>query len=92
MGVMNEDLLKITLMMGLPHGPPDGKRIAFTSDKKGDFKNYEIYVMNADGGNPQNLTNNPNHDVSAAWFNSPFSVSPTGKQFTMWGQLKQVDH
>ena len=74
-----------------PSWSPDGKRIASSSDKKGDFQNYEIYVMNINGGNLQNLTNNPNHDVSAAWFNSPFSVSPSGKKFTMWGWLKQID-
>ena len=74
-----------------PSWSPDGKRIAFASDRKGDFENFEIYVMDADGGNPQNLTNNPHSDASPAWFNSPFSVSPAGKKFTMWGWLKQVD-
>ena len=66
----------------------DGERIAFVSDRDG---NSEIYVMDADGGNPQNLTNNPHSDINPAWFNSPFSVSPAGKKFTMWGRLKQVD-
>ena len=70
---------------------PDGKRIAFRSDRKGDAVNWDIYVMDADGGNPQNLTNNPHADDSPAWLNSPFSVSPAGKKFTMWGRLKQVD-
>ena len=71
-----------------PSWSPDGKRIAFFSLRDG---NTEIYVMDADGGNPQNLTNNPHSDASPAWFNSPLSVSPTGKKFTMWGWLKQVD-
>ena len=74
-----------------PSWSPDGKRIAFASDRKGDLVNFEIYVMDADGGNPQNLTNNRHRDVNPAWFNSPFSVSPAGKKFTMWGWLKQVD-
>ena len=47
--------------------------------------------MDVDGGNLQNLTNNPHVDGSPAWLNSPFSVSPAGKKFTMWGRLKQVD-
>ena len=71
-----------------PSWSPDGKRIAFVSDRDGAS---DIYVMGANGGNQQNLTNNPHADVRPAWLNSPFSVSPAGKKFTMWGWLKQVD-
>ncbi|MCE2396148.1 PD40 domain-containing protein [Candidatus Poribacteria bacterium] len=71
-----------------PSWSPDGKRIAFSSQRDG---NYEIYVMDADGENQRNLTNNSHSDGSPAWFNSPFSVSPAGKKFTMWGWLKQID-
>ena len=76
---------------GAPVWSPDSKRIAFYSDKDGNFENSEIYVMDADGSNLQNLTNNPHADSSPAWLNSPFSVSPAGKKFTMWGRLKQID-
>ena len=54
-------------------------QIAFASQRAG---NAEIYVMDADGGNPQNLTNN---DVSPAWFKSSFSVSMRAKSLQCGG-------
>ena len=71
-------------------------RIAFSSERDG---NWEIYVMDADGGNPQKLTNNPHDDTDPAWFDPAFAVAPapvtgyswTGKMLTMWGWLKQGD-
>ena len=71
-----------------PSWSPNSERIAFTSEREG---NAEIYVMDADGDNLQKLTNNPHGGSSPAWLNSPFSVSPAGKRFTMWGRLKQAE-
>lgn len=47
-----------------PTWSPDGTRIAFASNRDG---NFEIYVMDADGTRPVRLTNHPGHDVSPAW-------------------------
>jgi TolB protein len=48
-----------------PHDelPPTG-RIVFTSNRDGDF---EIYVMDADGGNQTRLTRSEGSDVEPAW-------------------------
>jgi len=47
-----------------PAWSPDGRRIAFTSPRDG---NWEIYVMDADGSNQRRVTNNPSTDAVPAW-------------------------
>ncbi|WP_298815282.1 TolB family protein [Chloroflexus sp.] len=49
---------------------PDGRTIAFASDRNG---NWEIYVMNVDGSNLRQLTNNVAVDDAPTW-------SPDGSQ------------
>ena len=44
-----------------PTWSPNGRQIAFVTDRDG---NYEIYRMDADGANPVNLTNLPESDES----------------------------
>ena len=81
--VMDADGANLQRLTNNPHGDsspswsPDGKQIAFTSKRDGHVINGiptdEIYVMDTDGGNPQNLTNNPHADYYPSW-------SPDGKQ------------
>ena len=49
---------------------------------------YDIYVMDADGGNLQRLTKDAESDYSPDWSRSAFSVSPASKQLLIWGWLK----
>ena len=53
-----------------PARSPDGTRVAFVSLRDG---NREIYVMDADGGDPVNLTRHDAYDSSPAW-------SPDGRR------------
>ena len=59
---MNADGSNVTRLTNHPESDrspawsPDGRRIAFTSDRDG---NDDIYVMNADGSNVTRLTNHP---------------------------------
>jgi len=43
---------------------PDGTKIAFTTNRDG---NNEIYIMNADGSSPLNISNDPASDTTPAW-------------------------
>lgn len=43
---------------------PDGKRLAFISERDGD---WDIYTMDADGGNVVQLTNDPAFDTFPIW-------------------------
>ena len=74
---------------------PDGLRIVFSSNRAGDWErnpkdNWEVFVMNADGTHPINLTNNRAWDSSPAWEPVPtLSVSTKGKLATLWGNVKR---
>jgi len=47
-----------------PAWSPDGSKIAFISDRDGDF---EIYIMNAAGSGQIRLTRSQGDDVFPAW-------------------------
>ena len=54
------------------HWSPRGDKIAFTTNRDGDF---EIYTMNTDGSAQTRITNSPGEDAHAHW-------SPDGRQLT----------
>jgi TolB protein len=55
-----------------PAWSPDGKQIAFVRSQPTRI-NFDIYVMNADGSNPERLTRSPDGEFAPTW-------SPDGKQ------------
>lgn len=55
-----------------PNWSPDGSQIAFESDQDGDM---EVFVMNADGTDIRQLTQNTRHDEGPVW-------APDGRRIT----------
>jgi Tol biopolymer transport system component len=53
-----------------PAWSPDGRKLAFVSDRDG---NSDVYVMNANGKGQRNLTRNRGYDADPAW-------SPNGRK------------
>ena len=58
----------------LPSWSPDGRRIAFTSNRD---RGWEIYVMNADGSGRTRLTDNSASNFSPSW-------SPDGRRIAFY--------
>lgn len=101
MDAEGNDPVRLTPIRGLPHGRrdrwqnlgrdlhpswyPDGRKIVFTSNRDG---NYEIYIMDADGGNPTNLTQNGAKDEMPAWSPGRLAVSPKTRLLTLWATIK----
>jgi Tol biopolymer transport system component len=71
-----------------PRWSPDGKKIAFSANPKG---NYDIFVMDADGLNVYPVTTSPKAEVEHAWFPDGNKIAYTieerrglRKKFTLW--------
>ncbi|MBI1923866.1 hypothetical protein HYR99_06410 [Candidatus Poribacteria bacterium] len=48
-----------------------------------------IYVMDADGATPVQLTNNVRDEIYPTWSPSPnLAVSATERRITLWGKVK----
>jgi hypothetical protein len=57
-----------------PTWSPDGSKIAFATNRD---RNREVYVMNADGSNQVNLTNNQANDDEPAWLTGGLATLPS---------------
>ena len=63
-GSNQDNLTKNPALEWIASWSPDGKQLAFASDRDG---NQEIYIMDADGDNPVRLTNSTAEDWWPAW-------------------------
>jgi len=73
-----------------PRWSPDGRRIAFVSDRDsgpGEFETWksDVWVVDAEGGEPERLTANPFVDGSPEW-------SPDGRQIAWLGHPTQEEY
>lgn len=67
-----------------PTPSPDGSKIAFMSNGRG-ATNWEIWLMNVDGTNPQRLTDNKNNDGLPTWSPDGQSIAYVSDQGGVWG-------
>jgi Tol biopolymer transport system component len=92
--VMDADGSNVELLTGpdklsdmYPVWSPDGTKIAFSSNRDG---NYEIYVMDTDGSNVQRLTNTPEDEFESDWTAFSYALEPAGKLRSTWGNIKAL--
>ena len=69
----------------LPSWSPDGKKIAFASDRDGD---YDIYVMDIDGSNQVNITDISEKQIDPSWSPDGSKIAFTNVTFN--GLVKEI--
>ncbi len=63
-----------------PVWSPDGKQIAFATDRNG---NFDVYIVSAEGGVPQRVTTNSASEL-------PLAFSPDGKEVYFTAQIQKA--
>ncbi len=69
-----------------PVWSPDRKKIAFSSNAKG---NYDIFIMDADGSNIEQITSSSNKEETPAWFPDNKTIAYTKN---MGGAFRSRDY
>ena len=73
-GKHQTDLTNHLYVDGSPSWSPDGKKIAFQTNRDG---NSEVYVMNANGTHQRDLTDNAGADGWPSWQTIPATPTPS---------------
>jgi Tol biopolymer transport system component len=64
-GTDRRELTFAPMQAGLPRWSPDGKQIAFSGREPG--KSWEVYIVPAEGGNPERVTPGDSDDLYPSW-------------------------
>ena len=57
-----------------PSYSPDSRQIVFFSNKENEDGRMQIWIMDANGGRPRNISNNPYNDWDPVWIKWPKDV------------------